>query len=253
MQIGYLKAFSDNYIWFIQHERDLIIFDPGHSSVVLDYIINNKLNLLAILLTHDHADHMGGVADIIDYAPSVLVYGMGGVAANELFGNEDLTICPWLQVKTIATPGHTYTGICYIVELMGLTHIFTGDTLFASGCGRVFTGDFIAMYESLITLSQLPKYTLVYPAHEYTIKNLQFAQFIEPDNECITKRVKLEQDKIDHLGSSLPVSMEIELLTNPFLRTNDRDIIDSVTEITGQEVKPGLDCFIKLRELRNNF
>ncbi len=253
MQIGYLKAFSDNYIWFIQHERDLIVVDPGSSTVVLDYIITNKLNLLAILLTHDHADHMGGVADIVSYAPNVPVYGMGSIATNELFGNESIPLCPWLQVKTIATPGHTYTGICYIVESLGLTHIFTGDTLFASGCGRVFTDDFVAMYKSLTQLSSLQQDTLVYPGHEYTIKNLQFAQFIEPDNKDIAKRVKLEQDKLDRLGNSLPVSMGVELLTNPFLRTNDRNIIDSVSKITGQEVKSGLDCFIKLRELRNNF
>jgi hydroxyacylglutathione hydrolase len=253
MQIGYLKAFSDNYIWFIQHERDLIVVDPGASSVVLDYIITNKLNLLAILLTHDHFDHIGGVADIIDYAPNVPVYGMGSIVTNELFGNENITICPWLQIKTIATPGHTYTGICYIVEFMGLTHIFTGDTLFAAGCGRVFTNDFVAMYKSLAILCSLQQDTLVYPGHEYTIKNLQFARFIEPNNKNIIKRIKFEQDKLDRVGNSLPVSMGMELLTNPFLRTNDRDIIDSVTKITEQEVKSGLDCFIKLRELRKDF
>lgn len=253
MQIGYLKAFSDNYIWFIQYKSDIIVVDPGSSIEVLDYIISNKLNLVAILLTHDHLDHMGGVADIISYAPDTPIYGMGSIVTNELFGDEDIFICPWLKVKTIATPGHTYTGICYYFELVGQKHIFTGDTLFASGCGRVFTGDFLAMYKSLSTLSHLPKDTLVYPAHEYTIKNLQFAQFIEPDNEDIIKRIDLEQDKLDRLGNTLPVSMKTELLTNPFLRTNDKGIVDSVSKITGQVVTSGLECFIKLRELRNNF
>jgi hydroxyacylglutathione hydrolase len=253
MQIGYLKAFTDNYIWFIQHEQDFIVIDPGSSGIVLDYIIPRELNLRAIILTHDHHDHMGGVADLLMYAKHIPVYGIGDIATYELHGGESIAICPWLTATTLATPGHTYTSICYMIDLMGQKHLFCGDTLFAAGCGRVFTGDFVAMYNSLNALSSLSPQFLVYPGHEYTIKNLQFAQFLEPDNRHILHRIKQEQEKLERLGNSLPVSMEIELLTNPFLRTQDRAIIDSVSRISGVEIQSGLDCFIKLRELRNNF
>ena len=180
VKIGHLSAFTDNYIWFIHNSTDFIVIDPGESSAVLDYIITNKLRLKAIVLTHDHKDHMGGVSDLLAYA-NVPVYAMGGLASIELHGGEEVVLSDFAKARTLVTPGHTYTSICYMLSLLGKKHLFCGDTLFAAGCGRVFTGDFVAMYESLTQLGNLDPDYLVYPGHEYTLKNLEFAKFIQPN------------------------------------------------------------------------
>lgn len=252
MQIGYLNAFTDNYIWFIQNNHDLVVIDPGESAVVIDYITTNQLNLKSLILTHDHNDNIGGVAEILKKY-KVPVFGMGEIPDRKLSGGEVVDLTNWLTAKTLATPGHTYTSICYMMELNGHKHLFCGDTLFAAGCGRVFTGDFKAMYKSLTELGSLDPEFQVYPGHEYTLKNLSFAQYLEPDNTMVTNRIKIEQEKLERTGNSLPVSMAVELLTNPFLRTSDPDIVNAVSQITGKNLNPGFECFVQLRELRNNF
>lgn len=251
-KIGYLNAFTDNYIWFIRSGEEIIVIDPGESLQVLDYIISNKLKLKAIVLTHDHNDHMGGVADILINF-QVPVYGMGTIPTVVLRDQQTVNISDSIVANTMVTPGHTYTSMCYTISIGNSQHLFCGDTLFAAGCGRVFTGDFVAMFDSLTKLGQLDPDTFVYPGHEYTLKNLQFAADLEPNNELIQERIKFEQNKLDTLGNSLPVTLAIELLTNPFLRCFDPDIVDAVGKRVKQTLSPGFECFVQLRELRNNF
>ncbi|MDQ5920720.1 MAG: hydroxyacylglutathione hydrolase [Pseudomonadota bacterium] len=316
MKIGYLKAFADNYIWFLRNQKEIFVIDPGESAAIINYIIANKLELKAILLTHDHHDHVGGVSDIlewrnssqnatIDNAPlinpiykNVPVYGGispvdGSVCkfANTVVQDgQIIDISDEMTIKIISTPGHTYASICYLVEFFDVDnpdnpiddksnrnnkHLFCGDTLFAAGCGRVFTGDFAAMFNSLNRLSQLDPECYIYPGHEYTLKNLHFAQFIEPDNQLIRDRIKLEEDKLNKLGSTPPIKLAVELKTNPFLRCNEAEMVNRVNQINGddcinftdnnnnthtasQQHSEGIDtnelrCFMRLRELRNNF
>lgn len=248
MKIGYLKAFKDNYIWFIQDNTDLIVIDPGESDVVLSYIKNNKLHLKSILLTHDHHDHMGGVAELLKYA-NVPVYGMCSIATHPLKNNDSIYLSDKISGKILATPGHTYTSICYLLDIIGQKHLFCGDTLFAAGCGRVFTGDFQAMFKSLNQLKALDPDFLVYPGHEYTLQNLQFAQFIEPNNRLITERIREASIKLE----TLPVTMAIEQKTNPFFRCDDLGFVNAFSQVIQKKIHRGLACFIQLRELKDNF
>lgn len=252
MKIGYLNAFKDNYIWFIQENTDLIVVDPGESDVVLSYIQNNQLTLKSILLTHDHNDHIGGVAELLKYS-DVPVYGMCSIATKQLKNNDIINLSNKISGTILATPGHTYTSICYLLDITGIKHLFCGDTLFAAGCGRVFTGDFQAMFNSLNQLKKLDPNFLVYPGHEYTLKNLKFAQFIEPNNIIISERIHEESIKLETLNNTLPVTISIEQKTNPFFRCNDINFINAFSKIINQKINGEFDCFLKLREFKNNF
>lgn len=252
MKIGYLNAFKDNYIWFIQDKNDLIVIDPGESQVVLNYINNNELNLKSILLTHDHYDHIGGVAELLLYF-DVPVYGMCSIATHPLKDKDFIRLSDKISGKILATPGHTYTSICYLLDINKKKHLFCGDTLFAAGCGRVFTGDFQAMFNSLNQLKKLDADFLVYPGHEYTLQNLKFAQFVEPNNRLITERIHEESKKMEKLQNTLPVTMAIEQKTNPFFRCDDIDFVNSFSQVINQPISSEFDCFLKLRELKNNF
>lgn len=252
MKIGYLKAFTDNYIWFIQDNHNLIVVDPGEASPVLEYLKSNQLHLKAILLTHDHYDHLGGVSELLKYA-EVPVYGMCHAASYLLKDNAKITLLDKIFGTVLVTPGHTNTSICYLLEINDTKHLFCGDTLFAAGCGRVFTGDFTAMFHSLNQLKALSPNFLVYPGHEYTLKNLTFAQFLEPENKIIKERIENESIKWQTLKNTLPVTIEIEKKTNPFFRCEDINLVNAVSKKIGKSVEPGLECFIQLRMLKDNF
>ncbi len=253
IKIGHFNAFTDNYIWFLANDAGIIVVDPGESTVISDYLIQNKLELQAIILTHDHADHIGGVNNLLDQK-HVPVYGTCDIATTKLIDGQLVNLPLNLDAKIFFTPGHTHNSICYLITTNnGCQHLFCGDTLFAAGCGRVFTGDYPAMYNSLQLISNLNPQTLIYPAHEYTLSNMRFAIFIEPDNIDILKRDEYENKQIKQYGITLPTNLAFELKTNPFLRCNDSNMVKAVSQIIGQPINPGLECFIKLRELKNNF
>jgi len=252
MKIAYLNAFTDNYIWLLHNDTQIVVVDPGESAQVLDYIIANKLCLKAILLTHDHVDHIGGVADILAHY-NVPVYGTCDIATTKLVDGQLFPLFDGISARVIATPGHTLNSICYLVRDKNTQHLFCGDTLFGAGCGRVFSGDFAAMYKSLGLLANLDPQTLIYPAHEYTLRNLQFAQFIEPNSSRLSDRVTFESEQIARKYSTLPTSVQRELETNPFLRCNEQSVAEAVSHVTGKPMLAGFETFVQLRDLRNNF
>ncbi|MBY0378780.1 MAG: hydroxyacylglutathione hydrolase [Burkholderiales bacterium] len=238
INLKYLKAFKDNYIWLIISGQNVIVVDPGEAYSVIEYIKIHNLKLHSILLTHAHADHIGGLAELLHFA-NVPVYGCSKYATISVVDKHIYTVLPEMNILVIATPGHTLDGISYLINNK---HLFCGDTLFSGGCGRVFTGNYAFMYQSLNKIKEHKPDILIYPAHEYTLDNLLFAHNIAPSNSDIKKRleeVKLlrNQDKI-----TLPTNLELELKTNPFLLCNQNN--ENLSE---------LEYFIKIRKLKDTF
>lgn len=258
MQIHYLKIFETNYIWLLQVDSSIIVIDPGSSQVVSDYITAKKLNLIAILLTHAHLDHAGGVDELVNLY-NIPVYGSPLIIDNQCVATkiialkeyQNLELFPDIQIKPIYTPGHTFDSISYLVNANNREYLFCGDTLFAGGCGRVFTNDYNLMFASLNKIKELNNNLEIYPAHEYTLSNLYFARFLEPDNQDILARIRIEEDKGNSVGITLPTNLKIEKLTNPFLRVNELKQI--AADLSGNTINIELEGFIGLRNLKDNF
>jgi len=217
-QITPIKAFQDNYIWAMIEDQNLIIIDPGDAKPVLDFISHSKLNLLSILITHKHLDHMGGVDEIYTKYPNIEIYGPRDSNFSFPFivvgeGEEFKIDGTSMNFKVLETPGHTLDHIVYINE----SNLFCGDTLFACGCGRIFEGTYNQMFESLQKFKKLDANMRVFCAHEYTVKNIEFALSLNPTNKKLLNRLKscLNQEV------TLPSSLKEEFETNPFLLAKD--------------------------------
>jgi len=232
-----IPAFSDNYIWCIydEHSKQAIIVDPGCSKSVLDFLDAQKLQLTAILITHHHPDHIGGVADL-KYQTNARVYGFSHAGSKNckltfidqeyIEGNS--FFCLGTEFKILEVPGHTLDHIAFYSE-PDQTHIapwlFCGDTLFSGGCGRLFEGSASQMHNSLVKLSSLPNECEVYCAHEYTLTNLEFALSLMPNNEALHAYRAECVDKRANNESTLPSTIGLELEINPFLRTQDSELV----------------------------
>ncbi len=220
--IKHLNAFDDNYIWIIKKDNNVIIVDPGQSSQVLDYLAKNNLNPSAILITHYHNDHTGGVKEIKQHYPNLTIYGsqeIKDIADVILEDQQNISVLD-IAITAHKTAGHTNHHISYIIDNK---HLFCGDALFSAGCGRVFSGDFNAMYQSMCFFKSLNDDIKVYPAHEYTLANLLFAQTQFKDNQEINKTLLEVQHKRSKNEITLPSTIKQEKQINPFLLANSFD------------------------------
>src|SRR6056300_610500 len=184
-----IEAFSDNYIWLLTTNEGSLVVDPGESNSLLKTLKENDLDLKAILITHHHYDHTGGIEEILSER-SIDVYGPNNDInlINVRVSNASKLKLLGIEFEVIEIPGHTLDHIAFFSENNGNPILFCGDTLFAGGCGRVFEGTFEQMYDSLSILKKLPLNTKVYSGHEYTESNLNFAKSVEPLNQKIISR-----------------------------------------------------------------
>lgn len=233
MNIYPIKAFSDNYIWCIQEGTEAVVVDPGEARGVLDYFGEKQLRLTAILLTHKHEDHTGGVKEILAKYPETPVYGPKETAplADRFLQEGDSFSLLGQTFQVLETGGHTHGHISYIMGDI----LFCGDALFSAGCGRVFTGDYEAQFNTLQKFKRLDDDIKVYPGHEYTEINLRFAYEIEPDNKEISKALEEVRGQRAKGEPSLPLTIGREKKINLFLRVKT------------------LEEFIELRKTRDNF
>ena len=248
-----IEAFSDNYIWLVTTNEGSIVIDPGESSKTIELLKKRDLNLKAILITHHHFDHTGGI-DEVKLFSSTKVYGpkndISSIDVRVEVGQALSLI--GIDFEIIELPGHTMDHIAFYTNNNGNPLLFCGDTLFAGGCGRVFEGTFEQMHESLMKLKSLPANTKVYSGHEYTTANLSFAKEVEPLNKNIISRynevLKLRKEGIP----TLPTTIEIELKTNPFFRCDVEEIQDSLLKKFTIE-RNEQEIFKALREWKDNF
>lgn len=253
-----VPAFNDNYLWLIHDGRHAAVVDPGDAEPIRAALAAHKLSLTAILLTHHHADHIGGVPSLLAEWP-VPVYGPrnDGIAfVSHPLDEGDLVHVAGLdlELEVLEVPGHTFGHIAYVRRTPGEHWLFCGDTLFAGGCGRLFEGTPRQMADSLAKLAALPDDTLVYCAHEYTVSNLKFAQAVEPGNEDLALRML---DATARRGTRLPTvpsTIGLERGTNPFLRYTEPGIVRSLVEAGRLPVGASpLEAFAALREWKNVF
>ncbi|MBN4053727.1 hydroxyacylglutathione hydrolase [Haliea sp. AH-315-K21] len=260
LEIYPIKAFSDNYLWLFKQSDsiDACIVDPGDAFPVLAYLKQEKLNLTAILLTHHHPDHVGGVNELLKHY-DVPVYGPESSAiptVTQALHEGDSIVAGNTRFAVLEIPGHTLDHIAYFADAESdqLPTLFCGDTLFAGGCGRIFEGTPVMMYDSLQKLAALNPATQVYCAHEYTLSNLAFAEAVLPEDSALQQRIQLEKEKREYDIPTVPSSISVELETNPFLRAENQAIIDAVRSQSGnQRVTRPDEVFAILRQLKDDF
>jgi len=251
-----IPAFNDNYLWLIHDGVHAAVVDPGDAAPVLAALETHSLSLVSILLTHHHADHVGGVQSLLRRF-NVPVFGprnepIAGVT--QALEEGDIADLPelGLSLSVLDVPGHTRGHIAYFAPQQ--RWLFCGDTLFAGGCGRLFEGTPAQMAHSLAKLAALPDPTEIYCAHEYTLANLRFAHEVEPDNAALTARIRVEQGKRERGQPTIPSTIGLEKSTNPFLRYREpairQRLIAEGRMATGQEAIAG---FAALREWKNTY
>lgn len=255
LQILAVPAFADNYLWLIHDGAHAAAVDPGDASPILDTLAEYKLSLTAILLTHHHADHVGGVPQLLQRFP-VPVFGprRDGIAqVTHPLSEGDRIALPrlGLALQVFDVPGHTRGHIAYLAP--SRNWLFCGDTLFAGGCGRLFEGTPAQMAQSLSKLAALPDDTQVYCAHEYTLSNLRFAKEVEPDNTALQKRIETEQAKRNRGEATVPSTIGIEKATNPFLRCKERTILDKLLKEKRISTEEPIAVLAALREWKNSY
>lgn len=254
LQVVALPAFDDNYIWLLKRDgvATCAVVDPGDEDPVIEYCHAHGLALSAILITHKHGDHTGGVQALKQRWPQAVVYGPAHepiTVVKEKLGEGDEIVLRdlLLDLRVLGVPGHTEGHIAYY----GNGQLFCGDTLFAGGCGRVFSGTFEQLSDSLRQIADLPQSTQVYCAHEYTLANLGFAQWVEPDSPALRKRIEDDKNKRSRGLATLPSSLELELATNPFLRTGEPTVIAAAEKWAGRSLSGHRDVFKALRQWKD--
>lgn len=258
-----VPAFKDNYIWLIELSREpadgvsarqpvaVAIVDPGAAEPVIHAVDQHCLAPAAILVTHHHFDHVGGVARLAQHY-RIPVYGPVGetipAMSHPLRENDQIALGSAETAFTILdVPGHTAGHIAYY----GQGSLFCGDTLFAGGCGRLFEGTPAQMYRSLTKLADLPDATLVYCAHEYTLNNLKFAVQVEPQNADLNKRLDTVKDRRAQGLPTVPTPLGMEKRTNPFLRCRAPTVIAAAEKYSGKSLNPGEETFAVVRHWKD--
>jgi hydroxyacylglutathione hydrolase len=256
LRIHAVPAFQDNYLWVIEDGARAAAVDPGDAAPIQRFLEAHGLALSAILATHHHGDHIGGVAALVArwkcpvFGPAH--DGIEGLTTRLSEG--DAIVVPGLDyaLKVLDVPGHTAGHIAYVHE-DGEPVVFCGDTLFVCGCGRLFEGTPAQMSASLAKLAALAPATRVYCAHEYTLSNIRFAEALEPGNRALAERKVRESAKRERGEPTVPSTIGEERATNPFLRCAEPEVVASAERHAGHRLAGPVEVFAEIREWKNRF
>jgi hydroxyacylglutathione hydrolase len=250
-----VPAFNDNYLWVLARGHQAAVVDPGDAAPVQRALDRQGLRLTAILVTHHHGDHVGGVAEL-KALTGATVFGPAGEDIDDidrpLNGGDEIEVLG-TGYRVIDVPGHTAGHIAYFAAAEKPPLLFCGDTLFACGCGRLFEGTPPQMMASLDRLAALPASTRVYCAHEYTLANIRFALTIEPHNAALLERAARDRATRERGESTVPSTIGLELATNPFLRCEEPAVRAAITGSSTAHEVDRTSIFASLREKKNNF
>lgn len=250
LQITPIPAFADNYIWMLQRtgSRSAVLVDPGETRRIMRLVDEQGIRPVALLITHHHSDHVGGIKQLLEKFPEMIVYGpanenIAGVT-HKLQQNDRISI-PEIDAtfEVLEVPGHTRGHIAYYGEGV----LFCGDTLFACGCGRLFEGTPEQMTDSLKKIAALPAQTRIYCAHEYTLDNIGFARWVEPDNDDLMQRDDQDMASQEQGIPTVPSTLELELKTNPFLRFNQQVVKAAAEKFAGKPLRTDAEVFAAVR------
>jgi hydroxyacylglutathione hydrolase len=251
-----IPAFTDNYIWLIGDGRNAAVVDPGDAAPVLDRLARDGLELCAIIATHHHNDHIGGVPRLLERF-AVPVFGPASESipgrTHALREGDEIEVPRLhLTLRVLDIPAHTAGHIAYVGDVEGPV-VFCGDTLFTAGCGKLFEGTAEQMWHSLSKLALLPDATRVYCGHEYTLANLRFAQAVEPDNPALRARIARDTATRARGAPTVPSTMADERATNPFLRAALPDVKAAAEAHAGRPLPDAVASFATLRAWKNDF
>ncbi|GMU42025.1 MAG: hydroxyacylglutathione hydrolase [Xanthomonadales bacterium] len=250
MQVSLLPAFVDNYIFALDSTEGTVVVDPGDSTVVERHLATRGSRLLAMLVTHHHPDHIGGLAALSARHPQARRIGPRDpriACVNEVVGEGDHLSIGGCNFEVMATPGHTRSHIVYRCG----KQLYCGDVLFGLGCGRVFEGSPAQMLVALDRMAALPEDTEVYCAHEYTLANARFARMVDPENAALAARVAVVRALRDLGQPSVPTRIGLERMCNPFLRCDAPEVVAAARRQTGSDLVRRADVFAALRSWKN--
>jgi len=251
-QVVPVKAFSDNYVWTIRNGKCAAVVDAGEAAPVLAYLTAEKLELVAILSTHHHNDHVGGNAELLRHF-KVPVYGPRDEridnVTHRLREGERFRLPHFdIEFEVIDCPAHTRTHIAFHGDGM----LYCGDTMFAAGCGRLFEGTPQQMHEALTKFMRLPDTTRVYCGHEYTMANVRFAKAADPGNAALLELEARAKKLRDANQPTLPSNIAQEKATNPFVRCVEPGVIATASKHAGRALADAVSVLGALREWKNN-
>ena len=251
MKVHTIPILQDNYAYALEYgEGGAIVVDPSEGEAVRRVLESRRLRLTHILVTHSHSDHTAGVADLKARTGCEVVGSDRRVPGlDRLVTSGKIAIGP-LDLTALPTPGHTATAVCWLIKGEGSpAYLFTGDTLFVSGCGRLFQSDAQTMYRSLCRLADLPGDTQVYPGHEYTEENCRFALAVAADYPPFEERLREVRVLLDAGCPTVPTTLEIEQRANPFLLA-DSPVIRKTLDLPDA---PAWQVFAELRRRKDSF